>query len=346
MRCTKCHYLSFEPEARCRNCGHDLSIDELVVSDLPLSAPEVSSGVGSDNDVDLAHADIAGLGGGTATAVMAPPRTRTAAAAAVALAPTPAPVTAELPLFLREMPEPADGPDDDDDEHEPLIKVPARPRAPIAVRRTTPDPARLRAKYATPVVHERDLLDRALVDKDETDVAEAAVPVVPRVDIPLLTPIEAAAADVVPPRLPAAWRAPVTAGTRLAAAAIDAALLSVIAAIVTAFTLRFASVSLSNFGLQAALPLAAFVLLIAAGYLLMFTAANGQTLGKMALGIRVVGTSLEAAANGRVTIPQAALRAVTALPSALALGLGFVPALLGGGLAVHDRIAHTRVVRM
>jgi uncharacterized RDD family membrane protein YckC len=337
MRCTKCHYLSFEPEARCRNCGHDLSIDELVVSDLPLAAPDSEGRAGAQ--FDLAETDIAGLGGGTATAVMAPPRTYAAAASSVAVAP--APVTAELPLFLREMPESADGPDDDDDEHEPLIKVPARPRAPIAVRRTTPDPARLRAKYATPAVHERDLLDN-----DETDVAEAAVPVVPRADIPLRAPVASAAVDAVPPRLPAAWRAPVTAGSRLAAAAIDAGLLAVIAGIVTAFTLRFAGVSLANFGLQAALPLAAFVLLIAAGYLLMFTAANGQTLGKMALGIRVVGTSLEAAASGRVTLPQAALRAVTALPSALALGAGLIPALLGGGLAIHDRIAHTRVVRM
>jgi uncharacterized RDD family membrane protein YckC len=28
-----------------------------------------------------------------------------------------------------------------------------------------------------------------------------------------------------------------------------------------------------------------------------------------------------------------------------ALGLGFLPGLFGQGLAVHDRLAHTRVVR-
>src|SRR5947207_1407658 len=27
MRCPKCHYLSFEPEPRCRNCGYDLSFE-------------------------------------------------------------------------------------------------------------------------------------------------------------------------------------------------------------------------------------------------------------------------------------------------------------------------------
>ena len=26
MKCPKCHYLSFEPEARCRNCGYDLAL--------------------------------------------------------------------------------------------------------------------------------------------------------------------------------------------------------------------------------------------------------------------------------------------------------------------------------
>src|SRR4029453_14289196 len=28
MRCPKCHYLSFEPEPRCRNCGFDLAMPE------------------------------------------------------------------------------------------------------------------------------------------------------------------------------------------------------------------------------------------------------------------------------------------------------------------------------
>ena len=33
MRCPKCHYLSFEPEARCRNCGYDLALaeDDLII---------------------------------------------------------------------------------------------------------------------------------------------------------------------------------------------------------------------------------------------------------------------------------------------------------------------------
>jgi uncharacterized RDD family membrane protein YckC len=42
---------------------------------------------------------------------------------------------------------------------------------------------------------------------------------------------------------------------------------------------------------------------------------------------------------------QAAYRSVLALPSVLALGAGFLPALVGDERALHDRLAHTRVVR-
>ncbi|MCR4373354.1 MAG: RDD family protein [Acidobacteria bacterium] len=318
MRCTKCHYLSFEPEARCRNCGHDLSIDDLRMPDLPLTDPEPDDDPLAD--FDLAEAPIAGLG--TATAVLAPPRS--SAATAVALAP--ARVTSELPLFVREMP------DDEAPDPEPMVRVPSRPRAPIAVRKTTPDPARLRAKYAMPVPHERDLLD-------EADAVVAS---------PRMTPVPPPRwiSEPTPDPQPAVWPQPVAARTRLAAAAIDAAVLGTIGAVITALTLRMVNVPIGGFGLLAAVPLAGFVLLIAAGYLLMFTAAQGQTLGKMAMGIRVVGTSLDAGITDRVTLSQAAVRAVAALPSVLVLGAGFIPALVGPGLAVHDRIAHTRVVRL
>ena len=75
----------------------------------------------------------------------------------------------------------------------------------------------------------------------------------------------------------------------------------------------------------------------------MFTAAGGQTLGKMAFGIRIVD---DAAADGRsISVKQALYRAVLTVPSVLMLGAGFVPALVGDERAVHDRLAHTRVVR-
>ena len=34
MKCPKCHYLSFDPEPRCRNCGFSLSLE---AADLPMA---------------------------------------------------------------------------------------------------------------------------------------------------------------------------------------------------------------------------------------------------------------------------------------------------------------------
>ena len=33
MRCPKCHYLSFDPDPRCKNCGYDLDVDVDVDTD-------------------------------------------------------------------------------------------------------------------------------------------------------------------------------------------------------------------------------------------------------------------------------------------------------------------------
>jgi uncharacterized RDD family membrane protein YckC len=62
----------------------------------------------------------------------------------------------------------------------------------------------------------------------------------------------------------------------------------------------------------------------------------------MAMDIRVVGD--EAPGDGAVTPQQAAVRAVLTVPSVLLLGLGFLPAFAGHGVAIHDRLSHTRVV--
>src|SRR6187401_1006565 len=37
MRCPKCHYLSFDPEPRCKNCGYDL---EVADADLAMRTAE------------------------------------------------------------------------------------------------------------------------------------------------------------------------------------------------------------------------------------------------------------------------------------------------------------------
>jgi uncharacterized RDD family membrane protein YckC len=90
-------------------------------------------------------------------------------------------------------------------------------------------------------------------------------------------------------------------------------------------------------------PFAAFLLLIAGGYLTLFTAAGGQTIGKMAVGIRVVSVDAD---RLRVPLGHSVVRATAYLASALPAGLGFLPGLLAADKrALHDRLADTRVVK-
>jgi uncharacterized RDD family membrane protein YckC len=131
---------------------------------------------------------------------------------------------------------------------------------------------------------------------------------------------------------------------RLAAAAIDALLLGTLSVALLWITLRWCDLSLTEAAVLPVWAMVTFLLIVDVGYLLLFTAAGGQTVGKMAMNIRVVAAP-DAPAAESLTMSQAACRAVLTLPSVLALGAGFLPALLGGRRAVHDRLAHTRVVR-
>jgi uncharacterized RDD family membrane protein YckC len=137
--------------------------------------------------------------------------------------------------------------------------------------------------------------------------------------------------------------APVAA--RLLGGAIDLALLGAIDLAVLYLTLRLCELEFSQ---AAAIPLApflAFLALLNGGYVTAFTAAGGQSIGKMAAGTRVVNAD-EAAWTDRIPLGQAVVRAVGYLVSALPAGLGFLPAFFApDGRAVHDRIAHTRVVK-
>lgn len=80
--------------------------------------------------------------------------------------------------------------------------------------------------------------------------------------------------------------------------------------------------------------------LISIGFFVGFWLHGGQTLGMRAWRIRVVGS------DGYPLTPQAALlRALTALLSWAAFGLGFLWALVDAEqLAWHDRFSHTRLV--
>ena len=331
MRCTKCHYLSFDPEPRCRNCGHDLSMDEneqlsWAETTLRGRGPATSSAALSART----SAGPIATSAMSATAVMAAPRAAAPVTAAVA--------TAELPLFMRSMAEPAGAgvvDEEEDDEPMPLVKVPARPRTPVAVRRATPDSARLRAKYGMPPLPEPDLLDQVELRE------EVPLP------LPAPSPMQWTREPALD-RAPAGADAQVSVGamTRLAAAAIDAALLLGIAGVILYLTLQLTGLTVADYRFLPVAPLAAMFGMLAVGYLVLFTVAGGQTLGKMAMHIRVVSTPEESSMGESLTLSQAAVRSLAALPSVLALGAGFVPALFGAGAAIHDRLAHTRVVHL
>ena len=294
MKCPKCNYLGFETGDRCKNCGYDFSL-------IDLSPPD-------DAEVDLTLEFPA-----TQT-----PTTTPAWAAAVDRALG----ASDLPLFT------PDGADDDD---APLIKLPATPRPPLAVRKT-PEIPRLRAvPRAAPRASAEPVLQFA--ELPDEDIAPPAS-LTPTPDADVFRPARARAAGS------SAASAPGTAGARLAAAAIDHLILAAIDASVIYLTLRMAQLGAGDWALLPLAPLATFLLLLKVSYFCAFTAIGGQTIGKMAMGIRVVtddGDPVDAACAIR--------RTLAGTVSAAALGLGFVPALIGSERrALHDHLAHTRVV--
>ena len=217
----------------------------------------------------------------------------------------------------------------------PLVKLPASPRAPLSVRRNAEQPSR---KSDAEISFRRDGIDRDLLDDLELhEPAGASVPKISRRPESRTGTAE-----------PVAARAAGPVGRSLAAI-LDGGFLAAVGAAVLWITLRVCGLTMADLpGLPilVALPLAVFVLLIDLGYLLLFTAAGGQTLGKMAARIRVIGTSAVTGNDERLNIQRAAFRSLLALPSVLALGAGFLPALVGDRRAVHDRLAQTRVVRV
>lgn len=353
MRCPKCHYLSFDPEPRCRNCGYGFSLEDsdLFIRDEggasePLADLSLRPG---DDDAPpafwgaaRAETQAAAAAAGRAAVVEEPRAVAnpfeglSGPVASRAAEPVPIPVppvpsgrsapTTELPLFVKGLSTVAT--DETSHSGEPLVTMPAEPRPPLAVRRKTSEASPARSRPASPAAPrkfgplDRDLLaDLQRLEKQERATAEAELRA-------LAVPHRAGPAK------------------RLAAAAVDASLLGALGAGVLWATLRWADLTLDRaLMLPVLVPTTVFVVLLGVVYLLMFTAASGQTLGKMALGLRVVGDEPSPGTAGVLTVRQALLRALLTVPSVLVAGAGFVPALVGDERAVHDRIAHTRVVR-
>jgi uncharacterized RDD family membrane protein YckC len=133
---------------------------------------------------------------------------------------------------------------------------------------------------------------------------------------------------------------------RLFAAILDAVILGAVGTIVLYFTLKVCRLEVSELALLPVVPFAAFLVLLSGGYVILFTVAGGQTLGKMAARIRVVAVADDGRQVGRVPLGRAVVRAVGYVVSGLPAGLGFLPALVGADRrAVHDRLADTRVVK-
>jgi len=132
-----------------------------------------------------------------------------------------------------------------------------------------------------------------------------------------------------------------TVAARSIAVVIDLLILAVIDAVVVYFTAQICGITLGDLGLLPKGPLIAFLFVQNGGYLVAFT-AGGQTLGKMAAGIRVVASG----STGSLDLGRAFLRTAMWVLLAVPAGLGFVTALVSRDhRGLHDRFAGTRVVR-
>lgn len=306
MKCPTCGYIGFETTDRCRNCGYEFpqaaapAAPDLAISDGDPGGPL--------RELDMRHDALTGRSAPGSPARASGERPDLARVLQnldrVIGGPEP---PADLPLF-----------GDAQADLPPMVTPPATPRRPLAVRRTTPDPARLKPKprpREDPGTLALDLApDRAAADS-------------------------AAAADQHAPPIAGEGAPPLR---RVLAAAIDFAIIAGIDATILSFTLRLCGLTLADLGVLPAVPLAAFFGLMNGGYFAAFTAAGGQTIGKMALGLRVVDTR-----DGPVGPGSAVLRALGCLVSVVSLGLGFLPALVGeGGRALEDRLADTHVIRV
>ena len=133
---------------------------------------------------------------------------------------------------------------------------------------------------------------------------------------------------------------------RIGAALIDVLLVGSIQVAVVFLTLRLCGLAPDEWTVLPVVPMAAFLLMLAAGYNTAFTVAGGQTIGKMATRVRVVPVMEREGGTARVTLGSALIRAAGCLLSIVIVGLGYIPVLVSQDRrALHDRLADTRVVR-
>jgi uncharacterized RDD family membrane protein YckC len=312
MKCPKCHYISFDEVERCRNCGYDFTLSRTEPPSRELSLRQDAPPEGPARDFPLAGSPLPS----------ATPDVRRAGRDE-GRAPSSA---VDLPLFDAPVP----GVDDT-----PLLTQPAPPRSPLSVRRATPDTPR--ATPAPPLSS-----GRAGSPVSANPGAVSATSARPR-ELPAVPPADTHAVASEPM---AGTGADAPAGThvsgrRVVAALIDLVILGAIDLAVLSFTLRLTGLDTGRLTSLPLIPFIAFLMLLNGGYLVGFTTASGQTIGKMATGIRVVG-----AHSARVPLGHAIVRAAGVVVTMFSLGIGFLPCFFGRDrCALHDRLAGTRVVR-
>jgi uncharacterized RDD family membrane protein YckC len=303
MKCPKCHYIGFEPSDRCRNCGFDFSLSPVseTDSDLRLRSDEP---MGPLADLDLGEAS---------RPARVTPASRAARRRDGSFDPGAPPAGAtsspggDLPLFGDAFPDDA-----------PLVR-PSAASPPLSVRRSTPATPRPRP---APVPRGPDPRSDPSLPLDSMTALAAPGPA----QVTARPQIDGEVAGI---------------GARVGAAAIDWVMLLGLDAAVLYFTLRVSRLVTAEVVMLPPVPLVAFLLLLNGGYLALFTAGSGQTIGKMAFGLKVVSSE-----DRPLTIGRALLREVALLLGALPAGLGLLPAAFDHAhRGLHDRLAATRVVR-
>ena len=258
MKCPKCAYIGFEEADRCRNCGY-----EFALSDARPAPADLPMRAADDDGGPLADLSLSGPAARQGERRRTPPgKPRLDLDRMIGVEPQ----ASDLPLF-------GEGADPADDLP-PMVSAPAAPRRPLAVRRNNPPPSRVRRPHAG-VPGVGGTLDLPLPRHASSGHIARTTPTDEHDAVALAGPIR-----------------------RVSAALLDVVLLAVVHAITLYFTLRLCGLTVGDWHVLPLVPLLAFFLLVDGAYLVAFTTAGGQTIGKMVFGLRVV-------ADGEAGVPMA-----------------------------------------